>query len=328
MIRMKCKICGNKLIKLMQYENMPSGAQFIPAEEALASDKAISLPISECSGCGLVQIPVPPVDYYKEAVRSPAWLRAEWRKKQLSDFKEEFNLLGKRIVTINNEPEPSSYDAFLMFNYLEHFPDPKKILLQIRDNLPPDGVGIIDVPNFEMIAKERVFSELVVDHLFYFTKPTLTITLLSSGFEVLRMNELLDGYILSATVRKRQPIDFVDAFKEQENKLINDIQNYIDNFSSIAIWGAGHQTFFLLSLMKDLSKISYIIDSFRRKQGKYTPVTHIPIMAPNILKSKPVEAILIMVGGFYYEVPDQIKSLGLDYLPSLAVIKKTELEIL
>lgn len=325
---MKCKICGNKLIKLIQYKNMASGAQILPTEDTLASDKGISLPICQCVGCGLVQIPVQPVKYYKKAVRSAAWLRAEWRKKQISDFKEEFNLHGKKIVSINKDPEPSSYDAFLMFNYLEHFPDPKKTLLQIRNNLPSQGVGIVDVPNFEMIAKERVFSELVIDHLFYFTKPTLTLTLLSSGFDVLRINELLDGYVLSATVRKREPIDFVDSFKEQQNKLIDDIQNYIANFSSIAIWGAGHQTFFLLSLIKDISKISYIIDSSFIKQGKYTPVTHMPIMAPDILKSKPVEAILIMVGGFYYEVPDQIKSLGLDYLPSLAVIKKSEVETL
>lgn len=325
---MKCKICGNKLIKLIQYENMASGAQILPTEDTLASDKGISLPICQCVGCGLVQIPVQPVKYYKKAVRSAAWFRAEWRKKQISDFKEEFNLHGKKIVSINKDPEPSSYDAFLMFNYLEHFPNPKKTLLQIRNNLSSQGVGIVDVPNFEMIAKERVFSELVIDHLFYFTKPTLTLTLLSSGFDVLRINELLDGYVLSATVRKREPIDFVDSFKEQQNKLINDIQNYIANFSSIAIWGAGHQTFFLLSLMKDTNRISYVIDSFRIKQGKYTPITHIPIMAPNILRSKPVEAIIIMVGGFYYEVPDQIKSLGLDYLPSLAVIKKAEVEIL
>ena len=325
---MKCKICGNKLIKLIQYENMASGAQILPTEDTLASDKGISLPISQCVGCGLVQIPAQPVKYYKKAIRSAAWLRGKWRKKQISDFKEEFNLKGKKIVSINKDPKPSSYDAFLMFNYLEHFPDPKKTLLQIRNNLPSQGVGIVDVPNFEMIAKERVFSELVIDHLFYFTKPTLTLTLLSSGFDVLRINELLDGYVLSATVRKRELIDFVDSFKEQQNKLIDDIQNYIANFSSIAIWGAGHQTFFLLSLMKNTNRISYVIDSSFRKQGRYTPVTHIPIMAPSILKSKSVEAILIMVGGFYYEVPDQIKSLGLDYLPSLAVIKKVEVEIL
>ena len=325
---MRCKICGNKLIRLIQYENMASGAQFLPTENTLASDKGISLPICQCTGCGLIQIPAKPVKYYKKAIRSAAWTRAEWRKKQLSDFIEEFDLQGKNIVSITKDPRPSAYDAFLMLNYLEHFPDPKKTLLQIHNNLCSEGVGIVEVPNFEMIVKERVFSELVIDHLFYFTKSTLTLTLLSSGFDVLRTNELLDGYILSATVRKRQPLNFADSFKKQQEKLINDMQNYITDFSSIAIWGAGHQTFFLLSLMKDTNRISYVIDSSFRKQGRYTPVTHIPIMAPSILKSKPVEAILILVGGFYYEVSDQIKSLNLDYSPSLAVIKKAELETL
>jgi SAM-dependent methyltransferase len=310
----------------MQYENMPSGAQSLVTKDTLASDKGISLPICQCVGCGLVQIPVKPVKYYKKAIRTSAWTRPDWRKKQISDFKEEFKLHGKKIVSIEKEPKPEAYDAFLIFNYLEHFPNPKKILMQICENLPPGGVGIVDVPNFEMIAKERVFSELVVDHLFYFTRSTLTIALLSSGFEVVRMKDLLDGYILSATVRKRERVEFVDSFKEQENKLMGALQSYISNFSSVALWGAGHQTFFLLSLMKDTSNISYVIDSSPIKQGKYTPVTHIPIEPPDILKSKRVDAIIIMVGGFYYEVPGQIKSLGLDYTPSLSLIKKTEVE--
>ncbi len=323
---MKCKICGNPLVKAMQYENMPSGAQSLLTKSTLASDKGISLPICQCVGCGLVQIPVKPVKYYKKAVRTGAWMRPEWRKKQLADFKEEFKLDGKKIVSITEEPKPGSYDAFLIFNYLEHFPDPKKILMRICANLPPGGVGIVDVPNFEMIAKESVFSELVVDHLFYFTRATLTIALLSSGFEVVKMNDLLDGYILSATVRKRAPVNFADSFKEQEHKLLAAIQNYVSGFSSVAVWGAGHQTFFLLSLMKDTSKIPYIIDSSHIKQGKYTPVTHIPIEPPEILKSRPVDAILIMVGGFYYEVAGQIKALGLDRTPALSLIKKAEVE--
>lgn len=312
----------------MQYENMASGAQFFPMENSLSLDKGISLPISQCAGCGLVQIPAKPVKYYKKAIRSAAWTRGEWRKKQISAFIKEFGLQGKKITTIMEDPKPSVYDAFLMFNYLEHFPNPKKTLSKIHANLCSPGVGIVEVPNFEMIVKEKIFSELVIDHLFYFTKSTLTLTLLSSGFDVLKTRELLDGYILSATVRKRQPLNFVDSFKEAEHKLQRDLQNYIDQFSSIAIWGAGHQTLFLLSLIKDIKKISYVVDSSVKKQGRYTPVTHIPIVSPNILHSKPVEAILVLVGGFYYEIPDQVKSLNLDYLPSMAVIKKTELEML
>lgn len=323
---MKCKICGNHLVRLMQYKNMPKAAQFFPSQSTLKAERGILLPICQCLGCGLVQIPVKPVKYYKKAIRSAAWLRSDWRKKQIADFIKEFDLKGKKVVSIVEEPKPAAYDAFLMFNYLEHFPDPKKTLLRIRDNLSPQGVGIVDVPNFEMIAKEKVFSELVIDHLFYFTKPTLTLTLLSAGFEVLKIKEWLDGYVLSATVRKQIPLKFADGFKSQQDKLIKAMRKYLAGFSSVAVWGAGHQTLFLLSLLKNTSKISYVIDSSLEKQGKYTPVTHLPILPPSVLKTKPVDAVLILVGGFYYEIPAQIKGLNLNYKPALAVIKKTEVE--
>ena len=69
-----------------------------------------------------------------------------------------------------------------------------------------------------------------------------------------------------------------------------------------------------------------MIDSAKNKQGKYIPVSHLPIVTPDTLKVKPVDAILVLVGGFYYEIPNQIKLLNLDYSPSLAVIKKTDIE--
>jgi len=323
---MKCKICGNPLEQKLVYENMPSGAQTLLTKETLSSDKGISLPICQCVRCGLVQIPVKPVKYYRKSIRTGAWMRPEWRKKQLAEFKDEFKLHGKKIVSITEEPKAASYDAFLIFNYLEHFPDPMKILRRLCDNLPPGGVGIVDVPNFEMMAKEKVFSELVIDHLFYFTRPTLAMALVASGFEVVRMTDLLDGYILSATVRKRREADFAADFREQQAKLTQSLERYLARHSSVSVWGAGHQTFFLLSMLKNVSKIPYVIDSSHLKQGKYTPVTHIPIEPPEVLKSRPVEAIIVMVGGFYYEVPAQIKALGLQYSPELSIIKKTELE--
>lgn len=328
MITQYCRVCGNTLAKMMQFENMASGAQFFLTKDTLSTDKGISLPICQCAGCGLVQIPLEPVSYYNKAIRSPAWLRSNWRKKQLSDITNEFNLKGKKIVTINEEPKPDSYDAFFMFNYLEHFPDPVKTLMQLRDNLSHDGIGVIEVPNFDMIAIEGVFSELVIDHLFYFTKNTLTLTLLSAGFDVIKTECLLDGYILSAIVRKKLPPQFVNKFKEVQQKLTTDIDNFISKYSSVALWGAGHQTFFLTSTMKNLNNVSYVIDSSKNKQDKYIPVSHLPIVAPEFLKTNPVEAIIVLVGGFYYEIPVQIKSLGLDYSIDLAVVKKTEIEML
>jgi hypothetical protein len=49
-------------------------------------------------------------------------------------------------------------------------------------------------------------------------------------------------------------------------------------------------------------KIEYVVDSAPFKQGKYTPATHIPIVGPETLVKKPVNAIIIMAGSYSREI--------------------------
>ena len=315
----QCKVCGNKLIELITYKNVPSGAWNFSTKEG------IDLPIYQCAGCGLVQIPAKPVDYYKSAFRTPSWFESGWRKKQLKEFKETYQV--QRIKLINEEPEPEKYGAFLMPNYLEHFPEPVKILSQIRDNLEDPAVGIIDVPNFDLIYTDKVFYEFVIDHLFYFTKNTLEFTLRAGGFEVLSIKRFMDNYVLSATVRKRCRLQ-AGHMKAHERYLRTQFQSYVEKFNSIAVWGAGHQACMLLTTMGINDKVKYVVDSSPEKQGKYTPVSNLPIKIPETLINEPVQAIIVLVGGFYESVFQQIQELKLPYSPSLAVIKTSTLEII
>ena len=87
-------------------------------------------------------------------------------------------------------------------------------------------------------------------------------------------------------------------------KLSKEIDAYINNFENkkVAIWGAGHQALSTLALYNLADKISYIVDSADFKQGKYSSVTHIPIVSSNELISNPVEAIIIMAGSYSDEI--------------------------
>ncbi len=49
-------------------------------------------------------------------------------------------------------------------------------------------------------------------------------------------------------------------------------------------------------------KIRYVVDSAAFKQGKYTPATHIPIVAPETLGSDPVDAVIVMAASYSDEV--------------------------
>ena len=76
------------------------------------------------------------------------------------------------------------FDGFVMLSCLEHLPDVNGVLTGIRANLSPSAVGLVEVPNFDMILAEKTASEFMTDHLFYFTRETLETTLRLNGFEV------------------------------------------------------------------------------------------------------------------------------------------------
>lgn len=322
---LNCRVCGSELIEILRYDNMPRGAQIFPTKEELQDDYGITLIITQCVSCGLVQLANNPVDYYAEAARTKFWMNSEWRKKQIEDFIKEFMLEGKKVKVINSEPVLDKYDAFLMFNYLEHLPDPIQSLRNIRDSLSFPGVGIVEVPNLYNIVTEDVFSEFVIDHLFYFDERTLKYTLQTGGFDVISFETKADEFILSAKVIKRIPYEF-SFFKFKEQILRGDIYHFIKDFKKIAVWGAGHQGLMMLELMDIKDKVAYVVDSAIKKQSKYTPVTHIPIVAPSRLQEESVDAILIFVGGFTEGVIKQIKELHLLPKPKVASVAKSRLQ--
>ena len=184
------------------------------------------------------------------------------------------------------------FDAFFILNFFEHLPNPNATLQALYHNLADDGIGLVEVPNFDMILKSNLFTEFIGDHLFYFTQETLRSTLERNGYEVIECREIWYDYIISAVVRKRKKVD-VSSFAKQREKLHRELHAYIDSFESVAVWGAGHQALAVLSLLELQDKIKYVVDSAPFKQGKYTPATHIPIMPPATLKVEPVQAIII-----------------------------------
>ncbi|MDL2207710.1 class I SAM-dependent methyltransferase [Desulfovibrio sp. OttesenSCG-928-M16] len=198
------------------------------------------------------------------------------------------------------------YDAFFIFSVLEHVPVPRDFLASVRESLSDKAVGIIEVPNFDMILQKGLFAEFIIDHLFYFTSETLTRTLENNGFDVLSCAPVWHDYILSAEVRKRSHIT-PTHFMARKAEVIQAFAHFFAQHKRVAVWGAGHQAFTLLAMVPDTNPIAYIVDSAPFKQGRYSPVTHIPVVHPEKLLSDPVRA-LIVIGGSYSEEIAEIAS--------------------
>lgn len=100
----RCILCGSELLEKPIYmcKKMPAVSQNLPTIEDLNDDKAIDLPLCQCSKCGLVQFDCDPVSYYKDSTR--AGERSEslikLRRKQYKHLIETYNLQGKKIIEI------------------------------------------------------------------------------------------------------------------------------------------------------------------------------------------------------------------------------------
>ena len=195
------------------------------------------------------------------------------------------------------------FDAFVQFNFLEHQPDPCDMLRNIGRNLKPQALGLITVPSFEYILRYNGYYELLRDHIANYTEFTLQKLLQDCGFELLSM-DLVNRDTIEAIVRKADPDELselhysgrlidVSALRDSYDRLSASVNAHIDHLSeshrTMAIWGASHQGFTLAATTKLSGRVEYIIDSAPFKQGRFSPASHIPIVAPDYAVAHPVD---------------------------------------
>ena len=228
--------------------------------------------------------------------------------------KKKLNVMKGYINKVNYKLNYSPFDAFFIFSFLEHMPNINVVLRAIHKNLNQNSIGLIEVPNFNLILKKKLFSEFIRDHLFYFTKESLEIICKKNGFELIDISYVWHDYIISAVVKKSTntkhmnykkitPLNLKSLIKKKES-IKNKINMYIDKHKKgkVVVWGAGHQALTLISLTNLSKKIDFVVDSAPFKQGKYTPSSHIPIISPEKLMKINFEAVIVMAASYTDEV--------------------------
>lgn len=200
--------------------------------------------------------------------------------------------------------ENAPFDAFMMFNFLEHQPRPNDMMKCIYNNLTENGLGLITVPSFEYVYGKNAYYELMRDHIAYYTEDTLRLLMNNNGFEIIE-SKIINGNTVSAIIKKRKSIDlteFADEMTAMKQSLSQFIKEKIKQDKRIAIWGASHEAFMILSTTELGQYTDYIIDSADYKQGKYAPASHIPIFGPDHFFSNPVESIIIIAPEYATEI--------------------------
>ncbi len=80
-----------------------------------------------------------------------------------------------------------SFEIITMWHVLEHLPNPKIVLNSLSNLISPDGYLVIEVPNGNSIYRKlfRAHWQLLLlpQHLFFWTKKSLTLVLNEAGFQ-------------------------------------------------------------------------------------------------------------------------------------------------
>lgn len=330
-MRNTCHLCGGKLFPqpVLQLRGMPKAAQYYPKKSEFRKDLGITLVISQCKNCGLVQHNAKPVDYFKKVITAASLSKKsrQSRLDQMKNLSDKFRLKNKKVLDIGSGKEMLDvlkeagmfskgiegdivggskiknrpFDAFISLNYLEHLPYPGRVINNIYENTTADSVGFVTVPNLDYLLKTKCFYEFVADHISYFTQKTLKYAFESNGFDVLECQPINNDNDIAVTVKKRADLKLAEEYGAVDS-LINDFKDIVREYKSknkkIAVWGAGHRTLALLALA-GLKDIEYVVDSAKFKQGKFTPVTHFKIVSPEYLLKNKVDLVIVMVPGIY-----------------------------
>ena len=231
-------------------------------------------------------------------------------------------------VTREHDIEGSPYDAFVSIHSLEHAPDPNDFLQGVRAALAPRAVGMIEVPSVEQAIERSRFYDFLADHLSYFSAETLRFALEKNGFDVLRVERNWGGEHIVAYARRREREDFAGLRRHAE-ELPAEFERFVSACAAesrrVALWGASHHAITLLAMVRT-NGVEYVVDSASYKQGRFTPVSHLPIVGPERLRSQPVDVVIVVAPRYNDEIVAQLKD-ELQFKGTIALLRGSDIEV-
>ena len=106
-----------------------------------------------------------------------------------------------------------SFDMVSLWDVIEHLPDPKAALIEIRKLLKPNGVLVINFPDigtWQAKLAGKKFWWILSVHLHHFSKPTIRDICRRTGFEVIHFKRywqtLEFGYLERMAIHYRIPL--------------------------------------------------------------------------------------------------------------------------
>jgi SAM-dependent methyltransferase len=222
-------------------------------------------------------------------------------------------------------------DFVVCRHVLEHIPDPRSFLSEIRQVLSTKRATLFfEVPNVLYTLRELGIWDLIYEHCSYFSKSSLRELFESSGFEVLQVSETFGGQFLTIEARVASSL-VVPTRPETEflESMNGDVQCFSENYRNklevwqtrleekkqarerAVIWGAGSKGISFLNTFAGGDFIHYAVDINPRKEGKYISGSGQKIIVPEFLVDYQPHVVVLLNPNYQAEVRSKLQNLGL-----------------
>ena len=177
----------------------------------------------------------------------------------------------KKLYNGNINKIKQKFEFISLHHVLEHIQNISSALSNIYKILNLDGLLLIQVPNIE----ENIFDFATYDHIYHFNKNNLINLLNRYGFTLNKEYKLFNKE-LTLLFQKKDSIKNSKIFKTKKvickkyslKNFFKKINNRVNRYDNISIFGAGQKGILLFNNLSNKEKIKFFIDEDKNKFNK------------------------------------------------------------
>ncbi len=229
-------------------------------------------------------------------------------------------------------------DVVLCRHTLEHIPDVAEFVRSIGRMADSDETWVVfETPDAKRVLEEAAFWDIYYEHCSYFSPGTHARLFRQEGFEVTDLALAYDDqYIVQYARRSAEPLPPASALEDDLDEMrrlcerfprrVREVRDawrdrivaaHADG-KAVYLWGGGSKAVSFLTTLGLGEEVRAAVDVNPYKQGKFTPGTGHPVIAPEALRHRPPDLVVVMNPIYLDEIGKSLGDLGL-YPEILAV---------
>jgi 2-polyprenyl-3-methyl-5-hydroxy-6-metoxy-1,4-benzoquinol methylase len=222
-------------------------------------------------------------------------------------------------------------DVISLISVLEHLPDPREAIREIKKALGSTGIFYIEIPN-TLKPEVSLTGFFGFEHIVHFTPATIYKLLKEEGFNKIKRDFSVDHVVRVVASASNHDLFIGDSISIEDDleesrlsilnyckdekllvhRLRNRVKSFLEDWKSsgkkVAVYGAGHHSVELSSHIDLYNFVDCYLDGDVHKQGK--SFLGKEVYSPLVIKDLDIDAVIISSGRFVDEMKRTVINSG------------------